>query len=65
MNVAVGGTSYFNDRYTNLPGAKPYSNDSPRAAREFWEGRAQWEPTWNLYNDDRDFQIDSVRVWAL
>lgn len=65
MNVAVGGTSYFNDRYTNFPSSKPYSNDSPRPAREFWEGRAQWEPTWNLYNDDRNFQIDYVRVWAL
>lgn len=33
---------------------------------DFWKGRDQWLPTWNLKNsDDSHFQIDYVRVWAL
>lgn len=66
INNAVGGTSFFNDAYVSGTGRKPWSNKSPRPAREFWEGRAQWEPSWNIdVNDERDFQIDYVRVWAV
>ncbi|ENN72429.1 hypothetical protein D910_04835 [Dendroctonus ponderosae] len=64
MNLAVGGTSFFSDSFTN-EGGKPWSNSSPNATIEFWEGRNQWMPTWNLPSDGSHFLIDYVRVWAL
>ncbi|XP_043233950.1 beta-1,3-glucan-binding protein-like [Amphibalanus amphitrite] len=64
FNVAVGGTGGFiPDGCTNGNGAKPWSNTSPHAPKEFWEGRDQWLPTWN--GDDTAMQIDYVRVTAL
>jgi hypothetical protein len=67
MNVAVGGVAFFPDNAQN-PGGKPWSNNSPRAASDFWEGINQWLPTWNL--NDREsrasnLQVDYVRVWAV
>ncbi|XP_065350575.1 beta-1,3-glucan-binding protein-like [Cloeon dipterum] len=62
LNVAVGGTNYFPDGIAN-PGGKPWSNTSPTAFRDFWEGRGQWEPTWQ--GDTTDMLVDYVRVWAL
>ena len=47
MNLAVGGTEYFPDEASN-PGGKPWSNDSPHAATDFWNAKNQWLPTWNL-----------------
>lgn len=64
INLAVGGTAYFPDGATN-PGGKPWMNNSPQAATDFWNGRAQWQPTWNLGSDDNNFRIDYVRIWAL
>lgn len=67
INNAVGGTAYFPDDVEN-PGGKPWHNQSPAASTDFWDGRAQWLPTWNL---DEDFsksasvQVDYVRIWAL
>lgn len=63
-NVAVGGTAYFSDDVTN-PGGKPWSNNSPQAATDFWNGRGQWLPTWNFANTDRCMKIDYIRVWAI
>lgn len=66
INLAVGGTAYFPDFFVNQPQPKPWSDSSPRAAAEFWEGRNQWLPNWNLQiNDEADLQVDYVRVWAL
>ncbi|KAL1491621.1 hypothetical protein ABEB36_012192 [Hypothenemus hampei] len=64
MNLAVGGVNFFSDSYTN-EGGKPWNNSSPNAARDFWDGRNQWLPTWNLPSDDSHFLIDYVKVWAL
>lgn len=65
LNLAVGGTRFFADNFVNGNGAKPWDNNSDRAMKQFWEGRRQWEPTWKLNTDDRDFQIDYVRVYAV
>ncbi|KAJ8732108.1 hypothetical protein PYW08_014838 [Mythimna loreyi] len=67
MNLAVGGTGYFPDGVRN-PSPKPWWNGSPTAARDFWNARGHWLPTWNLnVNDGRDasLQVDYVRIWAL
>lgn len=64
INLAVGGTSYFPDDASN-PGGKPWLNTSPKAATDFWEGRDQWLPTWNVGTDDSHLQVDYVRVWAV
>lgn len=58
MNVAVGGVaSYFPD----FPG-KPWSNQSPTAARDFWQNRDSWLKTWPNDNT-RALAIDSVKMW--
>ncbi|KAI8800412.1 concanavalin A-like lectin/glucanase domain-containing protein [Cladochytrium replicatum] len=45
MNVAVGGTNtYFPDGV----GGKPWSTTSSTAARDFWNARSSWLPTWNV-----------------
>ncbi|KAJ8935957.1 hypothetical protein NQ318_015792 [Aromia moschata] len=65
LNLAVGGVNYFPDDAINGNGAKPWINSSPKAATDFWEGREQWLPTWNVGTDDSHLQVDYVRVWAL
>ncbi|XP_055374595.1 beta-1,3-glucan-binding protein-like isoform X2 [Condylostylus longicornis] len=68
INLAVGGTNgYFPDSAEN-PNPKPWLNSSPHALTDFWDGRSNWLSTWNYdnkTNNDRDFQIDYVRVYAL
>lgn len=64
MNNAVGGVAYFPDGASN-PGGKPWSNTSPQASTDFWNGRGQWLPTWTLHNNDAALIVDYVRVWAL
>ncbi|GLV44855.1 Gram-negative bacteria binding protein 1 [Carabus blaptoides fortunei] len=65
INLAVGGIAYFTDEATNFP-PKPWSNRSPKAATDFWDGRQGWLRTWNLKeNDNAALQIDYVRIWAL
>lgn len=68
INLAVGGTSFFPDNAVNKAGAKPWSNNSPQAATDFWNGRDRWLSTWNLAKDggkSASLQVDYVRVWAL
>lgn len=65
LNNAVGGTAFFPDTFESRNGPKPWLNSSPRAMADFWEGRSQWESSWNRHNDDSHLQIDYVRVWAL
>lgn len=62
INLAVGGHNYFPDDGNN-PGGKPWRNDSPSRMKEFWNGRAQWEPTWTY--PDKALRVDYIRVWAL
>ncbi|XP_055374290.1 beta-1,3-glucan-binding protein-like isoform X2 [Condylostylus longicornis] len=67
INLAIGGTSFFSDSGSN-PGGKPWKNKSPYAITEFWNGRNQWLPTWDLYNnknENPELQVDYVRVYAL
>ncbi|XP_053672077.1 uncharacterized protein LOC128722392 [Anopheles nili] len=67
INLAVGGVAYFPDTATN-PGGKPWKNNSPQAATDFWNGRDQWLPTWNLAKDggkSASLLVDYVKVWAL
>lgn len=66
LNLAVGGVNYFSDSFRNEPHAKPWTNYSPRAAADFWSGRSNWLPTWNLgTSDSGDLVVDYVRVYAL
>jgi len=66
MNLAVGGTNFFDDSFVNQPYPKPWLNTSPRAAADFWEHRNQWDPTWNrVHSDESHLKVDYVRVWAL
>jgi hypothetical protein len=65
MNLAVGGTVFFADHWQNSPFPKPWSNQSPRAAADFWEHRHQWFPTWNVETDQSHMVVDYVRVWAI
>lgn len=46
INNAIGGTNYFADHFENRDHPKPWLNTSPRAAADFWEDWARWEPTW-------------------
>jgi len=64
INLAVGGTNFFGDDVTNT-GGKPWKNNSPTASTDFWKGRSQWQPTWNMATDSSHFLIDSVRVYAI
>lgn len=65
LNLAAGGTNYFPDGFRNEGAPKPWNNDSPRAATDFWNGRSGWLPTWNQGTTDSHLQVDYVRVWAL
>lgn len=69
MNLAVGGTGgYFPDGLENADGAKPWNNNSPQAATDFWERRSDWLPTWKLEENrskDASMLVDYVKVWAL
>ncbi|GFS12995.1 beta-1,3-glucan-binding protein [Elysia marginata] len=48
FNVAVGGTNGFFPDGNHYNGArKPWSNGSPHAAQDFWNGRGDWQRTWN------------------
>ncbi|ENN78827.1 hypothetical protein YQE_04710, partial [Dendroctonus ponderosae] len=65
INLAVGGTnSFFGDENEN-PGGKPWKNTSPTAYRDFWKGKDQWLPTWNMDNDDTHLIVDYIKVFAI
>ncbi|XP_066259308.1 beta-1,3-glucan-binding protein-like [Euwallacea similis] len=64
INLAIGGTSYFPDGFTN-PGGKPWSNTSPTAMTDFWKGKSQWESSWNRGTDQSHFIIDYVQIYAI
>ncbi|XP_041475277.1 beta-1,3-glucan-binding protein-like isoform X3 [Lytechinus variegatus] len=61
LNVAVGGVNYFGDTATYNP-PKPWTNDSPTAARDFWNARNDWLPTWD--GEEAAMQVNYVRVYA-
>jgi len=69
LNVAVGGTNgYFPDNWVNVPYAKPWSNPTGTAFRDFWNARGNWHPTWNPTGnngEDAALQIQYIRAWKL
>ncbi|XP_066259306.1 beta-1,3-glucan-binding protein-like [Euwallacea similis] len=64
INLAVGGVSYFADDNFNK-GGKPWKNNSTTSYRDFWKGKEQWLPTWNMENSDTHLIIDYVKVYAI
>lgn len=67
MNNAVGGR-YFCDCFDNYNNGKPWWGGAShgKAMSDFWNGRQQWESSWNRHQSDQShLQIDYVRVWAL
>ncbi|XP_059163529.1 beta-1,3-glucan-binding protein-like [Physella acuta] len=58
FNVAVGGTNGFFPDNANWGVRKPWANNSPQAAQDFWNGRHDWQPTWQ--GDQAAMQIDWV-----
>ncbi|WAR02690.1 BGBP-like protein [Mya arenaria] len=67
MNVAVGGTAFFPDKFRSATG-KPWSDTSDFATRDYWNARDQWYPTWHPdqnNGEDAAMQVDYIRVWKL
>merc|ERR1712080_403777 len=65
LNVAVGGTGYFPDNAINGGTGKPWTNDSPQAAFDFYNKKNDWYNTWHEGTDDSAMQVDYIKVWAL
>lgn len=65
ISLKVGGISFFpeDDETRNVPHKKPWQNHSQRAAAEFWKSKDKWLQTWK--ENDVDFQVDYVRIYAL
>ncbi|XP_056629844.1 uncharacterized protein LOC130440605 [Diorhabda sublineata] len=57
LAATIGG-NFFPDGY----GWKPWQNSSPNPMSQFWWGRKQWEPTWNLSSEQSHFKIDYVQA---
>ncbi|XP_069166427.1 beta-1,3-glucan-binding protein [Procambarus clarkii] len=69
VNLAVGGTDgYFHDGVAKNP-EKPWSNGSPHAALDFWNGRESWLPTWKHgephISEEAALKVDYVKVWKM
>lgn len=58
LNVAVGGTNGFFADDANWGVRKPWANNSPHAAEDFWNGRGDWLPTWQ--GDNTAMIVDYV-----
>ncbi|KAI9841999.1 MAG: hypothetical protein M1838_003326 [Thelocarpon superellum] len=57
LNVAVGGTNgWFQDGVSG----KPWVDASPTAPKDFWDARAQWQPTWA---ENGEMIVDKVQIW--
>lgn len=57
INVAVGSTNGWFDDGVN---GKPWVDASANAKRDFWNSRAQWQPTWEK---NGQMTIKSVKMW--
>lgn len=64
INLAVGGVNFFGDHLVNEPAPKPWTNNSPHAMLDFWNGRSGWMPTWETETDDTHLQVDYVKIYA-
>ncbi|CAC5400344.1 Beta-1,3-glucan-binding protein [Mytilus coruscus] len=47
LDVAVGGTTFFQDTWINFPYPKPWRDASDFVVRDFWQARHLWHPTWS------------------
>lgn len=57
LNVAVGGTNgWFEDGASG----KPWVDNDPSAKKNFWNARAQWQPTWV---DNGQMTVTKVNMW--
>ncbi|KAI9675299.1 MAG: hypothetical protein M1817_001202 [Caeruleum heppii] len=57
LNVAVGGTNgWFKDGASD----KPWVDGSPTAAKDFWDARNQWYPTWE---EKGQMIVKRVQMW--
>lgn len=68
FGVAVGGTSFFPDDWTNKPYPKPWRDASEYVLRDFWQARDLWYPTWNPNVDNGEgaaLKIKSIKVWKM
>ncbi|CAC5422091.1 unnamed protein product [Mytilus coruscus] len=68
LNVAVGGIGYFPDSWRNTPNTKPWSDGSAYIARDFWNAKNQWYPTWNPNTnggEDAALQVNYIKVWKM
>ncbi|KAJ4427903.1 beta-1,3-glucan-binding protein-like [Periplaneta americana] len=68
LNLACGGVNYYFPDDAQNPGGKPWLNTSPAASTDFWNGKNQWLPTWNLdvnNGESAAMQVDYIKVWAL
>ena len=55
INLAVGGTNGY---WPDGQGGKPWTDQSPHAANDFWAAVDQWYPTWTS-----PMMVDYVRVY--
>jgi len=64
FNVAIGGTNgFFPDGWDYGSHNKPWSNNSPHAAQDWWQARSQWQPTWQ--GDKVAMEIDYIEMRSL
>ncbi|RFU31185.1 hypothetical protein B7463_g5181, partial [Scytalidium lignicola] len=59
LNVAVGST---NGWFQDAPG-KPWFDNSPTAASDFWNARNEWYPTWSGSPNAGQMTVKSVKLW--
>nr|ACN22491.1 endo-1,3-beta-D-glucanase [Littorina sitkana] len=60
FNVAVGGTNGFFPENWDYGYPKPWSNTSPHAAQDWWNGRSKWESSWQ--GDKVAMEIDYIEM---
>lgn len=59
LNVAVGGIGGTFTDSRNFTPKKPWRNNSPTAARDFWDARSDWLASWN--GNDAALVVDWVQ----
>ncbi|KAF3762091.1 family 16 glycoside hydrolase [Cryphonectria parasitica EP155] len=59
MSLGVGGTS---GAFADGVGGKPWVDASTTAKKDFWEARAQWEPTWKKEGHG-EMVVKKVAMW--
>ncbi|KAK3087910.1 hypothetical protein FSP39_012365 [Pinctada imbricata] len=68
LDLAVGGMSAFPDNYINVQYSKPWTTNANTAAKEFWEAKNSWYPTWNPNANDGEqaaLKVNSLKVWKM